>query len=443
VLAEAQGVRAGMPVNAAYALCRGLKVYPVNPQAEQNQLQQLAVWAEQFTSKVSIQPPDALLLEVQGSLKLFGGLPALQQRMQQQLTEQWQLSFNNAVTPTPMASLLLARSGCNEVVKNKGDLRSILGRLSISSLPIALKKKQQLRNAGVRQLRDVWRLPKEGLARRFGPKLVNFIDRALGVTPDPLAFFIAPETFETFYDFPLEVHNTDLLLSVAGQLLDQLIIFLRQRDICINECRFRLYHDKHSATNVMVGMRQATRDYQHLMILLEEHLNRLALKAPVKSLKLTAKDFLPFSPSDTSLFIDPSLNQQLTDSESNIEALMEQLQARLGHDAIKTIHSVNDHRPEYAYRFNDKAMIKSELTAQQRPFWLLPEPQLLPQKNNRPWLQGPIVLLKGPERIEAGWWSGEDIRRDYYIAMDSTGSHLWIYRELTDHYQWYLHGLFA
>jgi protein ImuB len=443
LLAEAQGISVDMSVNAAYALCPGLKVYKVNEQAQQNRLQQLAVWAEQFTSKVNIQPPHALLLEVRGSLRLFGGLPALQQQVQNQLTRQWRHSFHHAVTPTPMASLLLAYSGQSDVVQNKNHLRSVLGRLSINSLPIGHKKKQQLRNTGVRQLRDLWRLPKEGLARRFGPRLVNYIDRTLGVIPDPLDFFVSPEEFTAFYDFPMEVHKTDLLLNVAGQLLEQLVTFLRERDACINECQFRLYHDKHAATNIIIGMRQSSRNHQHLMMLLEEHLNRLSLSAPVKSIKLTASDFVPFLPEDLSLFNEPVLNQQLVSQEGDINTLLEQLQARLGRDAIKTIHSVNDHRPEYAYHFNDTTTKKSELAQQQRPFWLLPQPQLLPQKNHRPWLQGPIVLLKGPERIEAGWWSGQDIRRDYYIAMDIAGSHLWIYQELTGHYQWYLHGLFA
>ena len=442
-LAEVRGVSVEMPVNAAYALCPGLKVYNVNEQAQQNRLQQLAVWAEQFTSKVSIQPPHALLLEVRGSLKLFGGLPAIQQQIQQQLTRQWQHSFYHAVTPTPMASLLLAYSGQSDVVQNKNHLRSVLGRLSINSLPIGLKKKQQLRRTGVRQLRDLWRLPKEGLARRFGPRLANYIDRTLGVIPDPLDFFVSPGEFTAFHDFSMEVRKTDLLLNIAGQLLQQLVTFLRERDACINECQFRLYHDKHAATNIIVGVRQATRDHQHLMMLLEEHLNRLSLEAPVKSIQLTARDFLPYSPQDLSLFSEPALSQQFAPQESNIETLLEQLQARLGRDAIKTIRSVSDHRPEYAYRFNDAVAKKSELVQQQRPFWLLPQPQLLPQKNNQPWLQGPIVLLKGPERIEAGWWSGKDVRRDYYIAMDSAGSHLWVYQELTEHYQWYLHGIFA
>ncbi|MDX1811060.1 MAG: DNA polymerase Y family protein, partial [Gammaproteobacteria bacterium] len=292
-LAEAQGVSVDMPVNAAYALCPGLKVYQLNEQAQKNRLQQLAVWAEQFTSKVSIQPPHALLLEVRGSLKLFGGLPALQQQIQQQLVQQWQHSFYHAVTPTPMASLLLAYSGQSDVVQNKQHLRSVLGRLSINSLPIGHKKKQQLRRTGVRQLRDLWRLPKEGLARRFGPGLVNYIDRTLGLIPDPLDFFVSPEEFAAFYDFPMEVNKTDLLLNVAGQLLEQLVAFLRERDACINECQFRLYHDKHAATNIIIGVRQATRDQQHLIMLLQEHLHRLSLEAPVKSIKLTAKDFLP------------------------------------------------------------------------------------------------------------------------------------------------------
>ena len=102
-----------------------------------------------------------------------------------------------------------------------------------------------------------------------------------------------------------------------------------------------------------------------------------------------------------------------------------------------------DHRPEYAYRVNETMAKKSELIKPQRPFWLLPEPRLLPQKNHRPWLQGPVTLIKGPERIQAGWWSGHDVSRDYYVAMDSKGSHLWVYQELSEQCRWYLHGLFA
>ncbi len=442
-LAEIQGVTAGMPLNAAYALCPGLKVYPVNEQSQLDRLQQLAAWAEQFTSKVNIQPPQALLLEVRGSLKLFGGLSALQSRIRRQLTEQWRHSFHSAVTPAPMASLLLAFSGQNDVVHNRQHLRSVLGRLSVDNLPIGLKKKQQLHNTGVRLLRDLWRLPREGLARRFGPELVNYLDRTLGLMPEPLDFFSTPEEFEAFYEFPMEVRSTDLLFSVACQLLQQLAMFLRQRDVCINQCRFQLVHDAKAATRIVVGVRRATRDHEHLAALLEEHLNRLSLEAAVKSVRLSAADFMPFSPQDSSLFLDPALDLALSCKESDIETLLEQLQARMGHDAIKTFQGVADHRPEYAYRVNETAVKTSEPIKQHRPFWLLPEPQLLPQKDHRPWLRGTVTLIRGPERIQAGWWSGHDVCRDYYVAMDGKGSRLWIFQELDERCRWYLHGLFA
>jgi protein ImuB len=50
------------------------------------------------------------------------------------------------------------------------------------------------------------------------------------------------------------------------------------------------------------------------------------------------------------------------------------------------------------------------------------------------------VLLAGPERIEAGWWDGEDVVRDYFIARTRAGSLSWIYRATEG---WFLHGLFA
>lgn len=441
--AEIQGVGAGMPVNAAYALCPGLKVYPVEEQSQLKRLQQLAAWAEQFTSKVSVQPPQALLLEVRGSLKLFGGLSVLQGQIGQQLTAQWRHSFHCAVSPAPMASLLLASSGQNDVVQKKQQLRSVLGRLPVNKLPIGYKKIQQLRNTGVRLLRDLWRLPREGLARRFGPELINYLDRTQGLIPDPLDFFTSPEAFDTHYEFPMEVYNTDLLFNVAAQLLQQLCIFIRQRDACINQCEFQLIHGRGAATSIIVGVRQATRDHQHLASLFEEHLNRLSLEAPVKSIKLLARDFMPYSPQALSLFIDPALDQALACEDSDIDSLLEQLQARMGHDAIRTIHSVADHRPEYACRVNRAVAGKSERLKQQRPFWLLPEPRLLPQKNHQPWLQGALELIQGPERIQAGWWSGRDVGRDYYIAVDNRGCRFWIYQELNKDCRWYLHGLFA
>ena len=57
--------------------------------------------------------------------------------------------------------------------------------------------------------------------------------------------------------------------------------------------------------------------------------------------------------------------------------------------------------------------------------------------------QGTLELLEGPERIETGWWDGDDVERDYFVARNPAGSLLWIYRERRVPAMWYLHGLFS
>ena len=52
-------------------------------------------------------------------------------------------------------------------------------------------------------------------------------------------------------------------------------------------------------------------------------------------------------------------------------------------------------------------------------------------------------LLRGPERIESGWWDGADVARDYYRARAADGAELWVFRTRTKPAAWFLHGLFA
>ncbi len=76
------------------------------------------------------------------------------------------------------------------------------------------------------------------------------------------------------------------------------------------------------------------------------------------------------------------------------------------------------------------------------PLWLLKEPRPLSHHDGWPYLCGPLEAESGPERIESGWWDGQDIARDYFIVRDPHGARFWIYRDLGDASAWYLHGVF-
>ena len=86
------------------------------------------------------------------------------------------------------------------------------------------------------------------------------------------------------------------------------------------------------------------------------------------------------------------------------------------------------------------------------PTWLLATPRQLAVHQKRPHDLGPLTLVAGPQRLEAGWWDADDCAlRDYFLARSEQSGLLWIYRERLSGQgaaanadpQWFLHGLFA
>src|SRR5437879_5561570 len=108
--AFARGIRAGMAVATALALAPALRVAPRDPATETEALLGVAGWAAQFAPGVALEFPDGVLLEVSGSLKLFGGLESLLGRLRRGLAEMgWSSVLAGA--PTPRAAFWIGLAG--------------------------------------------------------------------------------------------------------------------------------------------------------------------------------------------------------------------------------------------------------------------------------------------------------------------------------------------
>jgi len=187
--------------------------------------------------------------------------------------------------------------------------------------------------------------------------------------------------------------------------------------------------------------------------LLAEHLQRLALQAPVSELEL-AIDAIETLSAETASLLAPDAGSQHADGES-LDELLTRLSVRLGKDAVRQAQPVADHRPEkqQCWRpWQDEAPSSAgaapappEPAAQwPQPSWLLNPPLRLAALREQPLYQGPLTLLAGPQRIEAGWWDDELAARDYFIARDEGGALVWIYRtRLVAPGGWFLQGRFA
>src|SRR6185295_62855 len=78
------------------------------PEPEREALAALAAWACQFTPRISLEPSEALLMEVEGSLRYFGGRWKFLARLRAGLSR---LGFKARIAeaPTARAALWLAR----------------------------------------------------------------------------------------------------------------------------------------------------------------------------------------------------------------------------------------------------------------------------------------------------------------------------------------------
>lgn len=425
------GVRRGMSMKQAQLLAPGLAIVERDRAREAEGLERLAHWAMQFTSQVVLQPPQGMLLEIGASRRLFGGVTALHQQV---ITSCAQIGHSprTGIAPNPQAAWWLSALPQAVVITREKELRAALAALPLGYLELPDKQRQALRRMGLQQLGECLRLPRAGLRRRFGAEWIDRLDRALGQQPDPRPCFKPPHRFEARLELPAEVDNCTGLLFGLRRLLRELGGALLGADATIDRLTLTLEYVDRPPADIVLQLLQPHRDPDYLLELWRDRLERETLQAPVSGLHLASVDFQLAEHASQGLFDQKS--GQLAG-----QALWERLQARLGRDAVRQPGVLADHRPESAWSLVSSA---EGTPLGQRPLWLLDPPERLRQGPGGPWRDGPLRLEQGPERIESGWWQGRWVQRDYFIAIDSHGARLWLFRQANER-DWYLHGRFG
>lgn len=438
------GVRPGMSLAAALALVPRLETRPKEASREKQLLERLATQAQRFTPRVSLVPPDGLLLEVKGSLHLFGGVEGLCRALEDECRAAGVKPLLS-LAPVPLAALAGARAGRSFIVTQQAHLIGQLASLPLIALRWPVEVLERLKQIGVLTIGEALRLPRSGFARRFGKPQLAMLDQLTGRSADLRTRFKARERFQRRHPLLYELEHHQAILATLEPLLQELGAFLKARQCGITRLECRLQHRHAPPTRCVLRLAAPAASARHFTKLLGERLAALSLPEPVRALDLRSGGLVSRAPAADSLW---QPGEHGGGSCAEAPELIEHLRARLGHEAVYGLQILPGHRPETAWAVTGLPAVPSAgrtppWPAFRRPLWLMPAPQLLPEREGLPRRRGPLRLLGGPERIETAWWDGGDIARDYYMALDIHGVRLWIFRERTPPHRWFLHGAFG
>jgi protein ImuB len=434
----------------------------------------LAWWALRFTPLVA-RMDASLVLEVSQSERLFGGRTALMQQLLAPDAPAAALAYAQGAT----ALLALARLWAHAP-------EAPIHNLPLHTLVAAREHLPTLQRLGCHTWGQLRALPRGGLVRRFGAGLVDALDCAYGLRPELYPWLTLPDVFAQRLELLSAVESASALLFGARRLLAQLLVWLRARQRGVQELELLweldarrsnaqhidAHHNGSSQGRMVVRTAEPTQDMQHLQRLLGEQLAQVTLPAPVLYLHLRTLQTQALHGESHSL-----LPEDVRKGDS-LHQMLERLGARLGREQVVCVQQQARHSPEHRQVWtpwtpasqkqkptSTRARPESARPAQNTaspawmddallPTWLLPVPQPLAVKQQCPQYHGPLTLLAGPQRIEAGWLEDNIALRDYFVARSATAGLVWIYRErlcaqasqktsAEPALRWFLHGLFS
>jgi len=410
-IARDAGVHPGLSQQAALSLSGGLDI-AVYAQAQGEALMRsIGSALFRFSPKQWRVQPAELLIEIEGSARLFGGSDALQSAILATV-HRLGVRITSATATAPYAALVLARSGMADLAQAPVQALG-LGRAEISALErIGLKNIQALRA-----------LPRAELARRIDPQVVAALDLLNGGVDPGWVALKQPEQIQTRLDLAHPAHQFDALQFALKRACEQIATALNSRQLGALALVLRLRHEGQKSSDYRLSFSTPQGDSSQLMAALKLKLADSVLRAEVLAIALIAAQTGALAPQTGDLFA------RADHAKSERAPVLDRLRARLGDAAVQQPALSADHRLRVSHR-----LLAGEPPAGPRPLLLSARPERIAIES--------VERVLGPERIESGWWDGFDQARDYWVAKRADGTLLLIWQDLRAPECWWVEGYF-
>lgn len=494
-MAADAGLAVGMMLADARARLSALDVQDMDRAADAKLLQFLVRASMRYSPSVAIYGEDGLSLDITGCTHLFGGEAAMLNEVQS-FVQTRHLQVRGAIAGTIEAAHAIARFGSGGV-SDEGSDGAHVAPLPVAALELDASTRDTLNHLGLKTIGDLATRPRAPLAARFGPALLERLERTLGVTDIPPVSLRPLPPCWAEQRFPEPIARMEDVETALKDLLSAIMADLERRGEGGRQFECLVFRTDGIVRSVRTSAGQPVRDVQIIARLFQERFE--SLQDPLDPgfgfdlIRLVADETEPLSAAQIDMDGQEDARRQAS------AAFVDRLTARLGRRHVLRLASRETHIPEhasYVQPFTGRERLLPQWPTPHpgaiplRPLTLFDPPQPIeaviyeaPDKPPRQfrWRRRlhETVKLEGPERIEAEWWrqhvdvvlanvdssmlpsqarmAAEDeggafahhgslmpdlpSARDYY-RMETTGGHrLWIYQPVATN-RWFVHGLF-
>lgn len=442
-----------MTLAEARALCATVQHAEHQPAADLQALHRFARWMMRFSPLVSVEPPDAIALDVTGSERLFGSLERLAHLATTAISR---LGFHHgiAIAPTLGAAWAFASFANSDRRIVNESLKDSLAPLPVAALRLEDELIETLASLGIETIGQLSCLPRQTLPARFGASVLLRLDQAMGLINEPLAGIEHHEPIQTAIEFDVAIDSLEMIEEALRLLLARLITQLQQHGCGARKLVVEYLPFRAPSIQKIIHLSQPTASRSALLNLLRCTTESAKAEEGFVGLRLFVPVYQRLSPSQIGL-----LDGEEERFADEYEHLLERLRARMGEATVLRPCLAESHLPERSCVYveamsSSPQMIDTAVLerhqSKSRPLHLLPVPRevrCMVSPGGAPiWFSDngdvfDLALVRGPERITGLWWEGRDKTRDYFDVEDSTGRRFWIFRVLENR-RWFLHGIF-
>jgi protein ImuB len=470
--ATAAGLAPGMPLADALSFFPSLATAAAEPAEDATTLRRLAEWCGRYSPWTAPDGVDGIRIEITGSAHLWGGEEPLATDLMARLDRR-HITGHIAIADTLGAAWAMARfaeEGRNPAILPPQDCRTALAPLPVEALRVDPVTVQGLRRVGLKRVGDLYAMPRDALARRFGEIVARRLDQALDL-PEPLSPLGETPARRVRLSFAEPIADPADLLRATERLVADLIPRLAREGTGARRLDLAFHRVDGRVKRIRLGTARPSRDLRHLVALFKERLDTVDPGLGVEDMILAVFTVEPLPPEQLGFAGRPAGNPHPSPpppAGEGIAPLLDRLGNRLGLAAVSRLEPRASHIPE---RASVRVPAASPSSSQPpripspwglRPirlfeppepveaFWLLPDdpPFRFTWRRRR----HRVTLADGPERIADEWWRPEgsaavDAFRDYYRVEDEEGRRFWLFRAGFHggdrEPRWFVHGIFS